>query len=166
MSERATRNPVVALRGEGRIDGPRTGKIVAFRHGRVRVTFEGCSQPQEARVSATLQNATLAAATRDGADVLLLFEDGDPGRPVVLAILRSDTPLVDDLLTAAPQPRSDVAALEGPRVVVQGQEEVVVRCGKASLTLRRDGQVMLRGVTVVSQAEQVQKIRGGKVQIN
>jgi len=43
---------------------------------------------------------------------------------------------------------------------------VVLRCGKASLTLRRDGKVLLRGVDVVSQADQVHKIRGGKVQIN
>jgi len=58
------------------------------------------------------------------------------------------------------------ARVDGRRVVVEGREEVTLRCGKASLTLRADGKVVLRGVNLVSQADQVHKIRGGKVQVN
>jgi 3-oxoacyl-[acyl-carrier-protein] synthase-1 len=67
-------------------------------------------------------------------------------------------------MSAAPAPR--IARLDCREVVLEGQEDVTLRCGRASLTLRRDGTITRKGVNVVSQAERVQKIRRGKVSIN
>jgi hypothetical protein len=58
------------------------------------------------------------------------------------------------------------AHVDGQRVVIEGRDEVVLRCGKASLTLRRNGQVLLRGINIRTEADEVHKIKGGKVQIN
>src|SRR5262249_26876794 len=142
------------------------GRVIAFERGETRVEHDGVSAPLVARIAASLDDATLAAAARDQREVLLLFEDGDPSRPIVVALLRSQTPVVDALLTD-PLPSIDkVARIDGKRVLIEGKEEVVLQCGNASLTLRRDGKAVLRGVNIVSQAEQVHKVRGGKVQIN
>ncbi len=167
MAARQKKAEVVALAREFRVEGTRLGRTVSFERGELRVDYDGNpSGPLAARISATLDDAALAAAARDRQDALLLFENGDPKRPVVVALLRSATPLVDALL-AGPLPQAEkMVRLDGKQVVLEGQEEVVLRCGRASLTLRRDGKVILRGVNVVTQAEQVQKIRGGKVQIN
>lgn len=166
MAQRERKDQVVQLSRQ-RLDGARIGRVVAFERGEVRVEHGGSpGKAVAARVSAALDDAALEAAAREGQEGVLLFEDGDPARPLLVALLRSATPLVDALLTA-PLPRaSPVARLDGRRVALEGEEEVVLRCGRASLTLRRDGRVILRGVNVVTQAEQVQKIRGGKVQIN
>jgi hypothetical protein len=150
-----------------RIDGPRTGHVVAFSAGELRVDYDGNSRgPLVARVTAALDDAALERAARDKAQALLLFERGDPACPVVVALLRSTTPLIDAAL-AGPLPSAEKAArVDGKRVEIEGRDEVVLRCGPSSLTLRADGSVVLRGVNIVTQADEVQKIRGGKVQVN
>jgi hypothetical protein len=141
--------------------------VVSVNGGEVTVDFDGNRHgPIPARVSAGLEEAALSRAAREKQGALLWFEEGDPARPVVIALLRSSTPLIDAAL-AEPLPEAEKAArVDGRRVLIEGREEVVLRCGKATLTLRRDGTVVLRGVTIVTQAEGVQRIRGGKVQIN
>jgi hypothetical protein len=156
---------LAGLDTDDRIEGPRVGRIVDVRDGDVKVALDG-REPVSARVSAAIDEAALERAAHERQEVLLLFEEADPRRPVLVSLLRSRTPLIDAAL-AGPLPAGEkVARVDGRRVEIEGREEVVLRCGKASLTLRRDGKVILRGVNVVSQAEQVQKIRGGKVQIN
>ncbi len=167
MAQRESKPGVAALAGESRVEGARIGRAVSFLGGELRVDYDGNPNgPLPARTSAALDDAALSTAARERQDALLLFENGDPARPVVVALLRSATPLVDAIISGPLSHAENVAHLDGRRVVLEGQEEVVLRCGRASLTLRRDGRVELRGVNVVTQAEQVQKIRGGKVQIN
>jgi hypothetical protein len=51
-------------------------------------------------------------------------------------------------------------------VLLQGKDELVLRCGEASLTLRRNGRVVLRGTYVESRSKGTNRIKGGSVQIN
>ena len=164
---RGKKADVVAFEPAARIEGPRVGRVVACIRGEVRVDFDGNRRgPLACRVSAAIDEPALAQAARERQDALLLFEDGDPARPVLVSLLRSATPLIDAVL-AGPLPAAQkTARVDGKRVELEGREEVVLRCGKASLTLRADGKVVLRGVNVVTQADAVQKIRGGKVEIN
>lgn len=165
MSSRARQAGVPRLEVAERIASSRVGRVVAFERGEPRVEWDGLAgAPRAARVSAALDDAALAAAALSRQPALLVFEDGDPERPIVLALLRSASPMLDALLGGAPARTS--ARVDGRRVVLRGEEEIVLECGEASLTLRRDGTVVLKGVNVVSQAKRVQKIRGGKVQIN
>jgi hypothetical protein len=163
-----SKNAEVEVLVESRVlEGARVGRVVDFIRGRVRVDYEGNpGGPLSARVSATLDDAALAAAARDNQEALLVFERADPSRPVLMALLRSEKPLLDVLLAGELPTEDKIVRVEERRVLIQGEEEIVLQCGKASLTLRRDGKVVLRGVNLVTQAEQVNKIRGGKVQIN
>lgn len=159
---------VLALGESGRVMGPKVGRIVSGGDGApLRVDYPGNRLgPLPARVAGALSEEALARAARDRDDALLLFEDGDSSLPIVVALLRSATPLVDAALAAALPSAPRIARADGRRVEIDGKEEVVLRCGRASLTLRADGTVLLRGVNIVTQAARVQKIRGGKVQIN
>lgn len=164
MSARERKAQPVTLAASERPGGARLGRVVAFSAGEVRVDFEGnAGGPVVARVAAGLDDAALSAAAREHREAALLFAGG---QPIVLALLRSTTPQLDAALSAPLPAGQKTARVDGRRVEIEGAEEVVLRCGKASLTLRRDGKVELRGVNVVSQAQQVQRIRGGKVQIN
>ena len=168
MTLPAPKRPKVERPAEASVrrTGATVGRVVAFERGEVRVTFPGTTHPVTARLFAGLDDATLEQAVRERAEAVLLFEEGDPLRPLLIGLLRSTAPLVDALL-AGPLPAAEkVARVDGKRVAIEGKEEVVLRCGKASLTLRRDGKVVLRGVNLISQADQVHKIRGGKVQVN
>jgi hypothetical protein len=50
--------------------------------------------------------------------------------------------------------------------VIEGRDEVVLRCGQGSITLRADGKIVIKGTQLVSRASDTNKIRGASVQIN
>jgi hypothetical protein len=145
---------------------PTVGRVVAVQGGEVIVEVNGVGQRLLARVSASLDFACLERAARERQEAVLIFERSDPARPIILALLRSTAPLVEAILDGPTAQTEKVVHVDAQRVVIDGKDEVVLRCGRASLTLRRDGKVILRGVNIVTHAERVQKIRGGKVQIN
>jgi hypothetical protein len=65
------------------------------------------------------------------------------------------------------QPSTTIEALvDGKRVTIEAQDEIVLRCGEASITLRRNGRIVIRGTYVETRARGVNRIRGGAVQIN
>lgn len=102
-----------------------------------------------------------------GQEVALLFEAGDAARPLVIGVLQyqpSPTPEGTDVEPAAARP-IEVEA-DGQRIVLTGKEEVVLRCGKASIQLSSDGTIRIRGTNVLSRASATNRIRGGNVQIN
>jgi hypothetical protein len=81
--------------------------------------------------------------------------------PVVVGVLREAS---DDDETAR-APRLD-AVVDGERIVLSGQKEVVLRCGKASIALTADGTVVIKGARLLSSAAGSHRIKGGSVQIN
>ena len=163
LRARSTVRPAEAVE---RIEGPVLGRVLEVSGAEIRVSYPGSPEPSlVARALSSVDEAALCRAAREKTPAVLLFEDGDPRRPLLLGVLRSATPLVDALVEGLPE-GSREARVDGRRVVVEGREEVTLRCGKASLTLRADGKVVLRGVNLVSQADQTHKIRGGKVQVN
>jgi hypothetical protein len=69
---------------------------------------------------------------------------------------------------AAGQPEMPVieADVDGRRVKVTARDEIVLECGLASVTLRRNGRVIIRGTYVETHSEGTNRIKGGQVQIN
>ena len=98
--------------------------------------------------------------------MVLLFDGGDARRPIIAGWLQpeSDTPRLDAALeiTLAGQRAVEV---DGRRVI-EGQEEVVLRCGEASITLCRDGKIVIRGINLESHAAGMNRLKGATVKIN
>ena len=150
----------IAVRGpRTRIDGVIVGRLIAFRDdGTVPlVTYEG--QPTSSALPA---RATLDLySSHIGRDVVLIFEEGDPYRPLVLGCLHdAHARTLPDQLGAV---EMDV---DGQRLVVSAKEQLVLRCGKASITLTCSGKVMFHGTYVSSRSTGVLRLKGGSVQIN
>ncbi len=93
--------------------------------------------------------------------VVLMFESGDPSRPIVMGVVRQAAgwPLAD------PPAQVDVDA-DGQRLVVSAKEQLVLRCGKASITLTKAGKVLIEGSYVLSRSTGVNRVKGGSVQLN
>jgi hypothetical protein len=58
------------------------------------------------------------------------------------------------------------AELDGERVLLTADREIVLRCGEASLTLTRAGKVLIRGTYVLSRSSGSNRIKGAAVEIN
>jgi hypothetical protein len=58
------------------------------------------------------------------------------------------------------------ARVDGQRITIEGRDEIVLRCGEASITLRRNGRLVIRGVYVEARARGTNRIKGGSVLIN
>lgn len=141
--------------------------------GAVVVDFEGNAMgPLAARSLVALDDATIRNALLSRQPVVLLFENGDPRLPIIAGLVPADpgAVLLGSLLqapaTAPAPPKPTEARVDGKRVVLEGDQEVVLRCGDASITLRRDGKVVLRGAYIETTATGLNRIRGGSVKIN
>ncbi len=141
-----------------RIDGVVIGVLIGFSDdGSPEVVFPG--NPKEDAIIAR----TTASLGRDdvGAEVALMFEQGDPGRPLIMGRLLH--PEID-LAERKAEPLN--AKIDDERVELTADREIVLRCGKASLTLTRAGKILLRGAYIFSRSTGVNKIKGGSVQLN
>ncbi len=67
---------------------------------------------------------------------------------------------------ARPQALVFEADVDGARVRICARDEVVIACGQASITLRRNGRVIIRGTHVETRAAGTNRIRGGQVRVN
>jgi hypothetical protein len=141
--------------------------------GAILVDFEGnAAGPLAARAVVALDEVTIRDALLSRQPVVLLFENGDPRLPIVVGLVPPEpgAVLLGALLNspaAVPTPaRPTEARVDGKRVVLEGEQEVVLRCGDASITLRRDGKLVLRGAYVETTATGLNRIRGGSVKIN
>jgi hypothetical protein len=110
----------------------------------------------------------LEAAAERRQHVVLLFDGGDPLRPIVVGFVVAAPAAAEPraLSEARGEALPDVAEVDGRRVCIEGQDEIVLRCGEASITLRRNGKIVLRGTYLESRSTGTNRVRGGSVQIN
>jgi hypothetical protein len=137
------------------IANPVVGTVAGIAEpGEVVVQFRGnpCAEPVSARVCRSV------VALQAGDSVLLVFENGDLSKPIVIDALR-ESPALAQLSPVSFE-------IDGERLVYTAQKEIVLRCGKASIQLLSDGSVRIRGTELLNRASGTNRIRGGNVQIN
>ena len=128
-----------------------------------------------------------------GRQVALLFADGNPQKPVIMGLIHSP---LDDMLESfeivaeegggaagnhesadkhkenpdenknPKLPQEDDIYLDGKRVVFEAKEEIVFKCGDASITLTKAGKILIRGKYLLNRSTGVNRIMGGSVQVN
>lgn len=160
---------VLKLDLKRQIEGMRVGTIVSIsEEGDILVDFPGNANHEvKARFTGSLNLNKLKAAASEGRDILLAFEKGDPALPIIIDTLHS---LLDEVTESTDvvleRGKPEDVLLDGRRVIFDAQEEIVLRCGKSSITLTKAGKVILRGAYLLSRSSGVNRIKGGSVQIN
>lgn len=140
------------------IAGVRVGTLVGMTdEGRTPlVMYPG--QPGSAALPA---RATLDLhGVHIGREVVLMFEEGDARRPIVLGCLTANPawPLE--------RPGQVEVDADGERLLVSAKNELVLRCGRASITLTKAGKVLIQGAYISSRSSGVNRMKGGSVQLN
>ena len=139
------------------------GRVVAIAaDGVASVDFDhNVAGPLPARSVVQIDSGVWASATARGVPlrVLLAFEGIDTSRPIIMG-------LVHDALLAAPSALPAVAIVDGRRVELAARDEIVLRCGRASIMLKADGTIRIAGGEVRSSASGRNRITGSTVSIN
>ena len=137
--------------------------------GRARVTYPGLvGPPIPARtVVCAPPSAAVNPTSLVDLPVLLSFEQADASRPIIVGFVR------DSLLPGAEQAdassRGDSdgdVTVDGDRIVFEAQREIVLRCGKSTIELKRDGKVKVRGTDVLSRSSGPNRVRGASIKLN
>lgn len=100
------------------------------------------------------------AKTDVGREALVVFETGETRVPFIVGLLWQQGQ------NHPAQGNPIEAKVDGEQVVIEGKQEIVLKCGKASLTLTKAGKVLIRGTYLLSRSSGVNRVKGGSVQIN
>lgn len=113
--------------------------------------------------------------------VLLVFENSDIRKPIIAGIINNIvfTPKVDlvdevrtnknekhDVTGVSSKSESVDAVIDGKKIVFNANEEILLRCGKSSILLRKDGKIVIKGSNLISRSSSTNKIKGSSVSIN
>jgi hypothetical protein len=142
-----------------RIEGAVMGTLIGFREdGSVPlVVFPG----QPGSVAASAGTTVDVHGSHIGRQVVLVFVGGDPRQPLIVGVLRTGRSW------SANEPAREIEVdADGERLMVSAKEQLVLRCGKASITLTKAGKVLIEGAYVSNRSSGVMRIKGGAVQIN
>jgi Domain of unknown function (DUF6484) len=151
------------------IQGIRVGKIVKIdERGQVFIDYADNQQgPIVARFTRSVDIESLRYAENNHVKILLAFENNDPKLPIIVDMISS---LIDNIADDNNAPieieKPDDIFVDGKRVTFDAKEEIVLRCGKASITLTKAGKVLIRGAYLLSRSSGVNRIKGGSVQLN
>ena len=135
--------------------------------GTIIVDYPGNSLgPLPARFISGLGRLDPTALVKD-VPVLLVFENTDARQPIVVGIIQDTLPQDKTFELEIPDRAGhrDVY-LDKKKVVLEAQEQIELRCGKCSVTLTKQGKIIIKGVEIVSRAAKSNKIKGASVSIN
>jgi hypothetical protein len=167
MSERTqmVRSNVVPLRG-GATPSFVVGHLVELTAaGDVWVDFDG--NPLGPMRSAVLNSVIDAVSLlQTGAAIAVTFEGGDRTKPLLLGVIAGAVTPTARQPTKSSHLQPGARVVDGRTILFDAGEELVLRCGGASITLTASGRIVIKGTDLVSRASGVNKIKGGQVNVN
>jgi hypothetical protein len=146
---------------------PCVASVLGFEtRGRVLVAIPGLDQVMTARRLKGIGRAELMDPGGLGQEVLVVFEGGSPERPIIVGVLESEAGEVDGGIEGIAGREREPATPRHEKVLIEALAELVLKCGAGSITLRRDGKIILRGTHLLARASGPVRIKGGHVEIN
>ncbi len=134
--ERLLRATVVAIRGDGTI------------------VVSGVPGGSEYPCDLLATSAAPGLPFESGDLVLVWSPEDDAERPVILGRVESACPPASE--------SCDTPA----ELVLEAKDNLTLKCGEGSITIRADGKILIKGKDLVSRAQRTNRIKGGAVSIN
>ncbi len=144
------------------LDGVVIGMVMGLDPDRsVLVVFPG--NPSDTAIPARTTQPMSSADI--GCEVALMFEAGNPAAPIIVGrLLRPAEPSEIEEMEQVPT----TVQIDGGEetTLVTGKEMIVLRCGRASISLTKAGKILLRGTYISSRSSGMNRIKGGSVHLN
>ncbi len=152
-----------------KISGIRIGKISDISdQGQVFVDFPGNRfGTLSARFAGLLEPKLRKIFENADHKVLLVFEGDNPKSPIIIdTICNSIVDAPEKESVAFQMDEAKNVYIDGKRFTFDAKEQIVLRCGKSSITLTRAGKLLLNGAYLLNRSSGVNRIKGASVQIN
>ncbi|MBV6471046.1 hypothetical protein FBQ96_04490 [Nitrospirales bacterium NOB] len=152
---------------EARFMFPCIGHVAGWNDsGEILVDYEG-RRNMPVRIVSGVMGSDPAERRTKGQGVLLVFEGGDPDHPIIVGVLEDRLERMASMVVTSDEPeKPKEMVIDGERLIIEGREEIVLRCGSGSMTLRKDGKIVIRGTHILSRSSGPHRIQGGSVSIN
>ena len=147
----------------------KVGKIIRIdENGKVIVDFAGNTRgPLSARFTDTIGHKLMHLIHASAPEVILIFENNDLELPIIIDTISSlleEIAKSEDINLEVDKPKE--VTVDGERITFDAKEQIVIKCGKSSITLTRAGKILIRGAYLLNSSSGVNRIKGGSVQIN
>lgn len=155
ISETVFSNPIL---------NPIIGSLAGLnQNGDVLIEFTG-HEPTVAKLIANVNRVDVNQKAK-GCQVLLVFENGDPKRPIIVGLMEDR---LDSILSfeIREQKETREVNIDKKRVVIQAEKEILLKCGKGSILIRADGRIIIKGTDVLSRSSGSNRIKGASVSLN
>lgn len=159
----------VAVEASRPISYPVVGKIAAAkRNGEILVEFDD-GGPVPARLLSSVNRRELSNPESVGREVLLMFDRGLRTRPIIVGQLEN---IIGEMVSLEIEPgeketdQPKDAFVDQDRIVLNARKEILLRCGDGSITLHKDGKIVVLGTNLISRSRGPHKIKGASVSIN
>lgn len=129
----------------------------------VRATYKGTTHRLIATPAVRVTRESL------GRQAVIMFAGGSIQSPVLLGFVHSPLDMALEEFTGEAEQEASgpmEAEVDGEKTVIEGKQQIVLRCGAASITLTESGKIVLRGEHLVSRSSGVNRILGASIQMN
>src|SRR5271157_1975774 len=153
-------NAILANRNGSLAPGPTIGRLVGFsKSGECLVDYEanGSRGPVVARTVVPLRDQDR------GKEVVLLFECGEFGNPIVMGIVLTSCQPEGDLDAGKDRAQTLRVEVDGESIELSADSQIVLRCGEASITLTKAGKILINGTYLLSRSSGLNRIKGGSI---
>lgn len=149
------------------VDQPYVRRVITVSDdGEVFIDGAGIDQSQlRARISVGVHQGWENSLLRPGNSVLVINEDGDPKRPIIIGSIVEKLDFEPSLKKSSVKEHKAIH-FKGKQITFESSGQVIIKCGNSTITMKNDGEIVLRGKKIVSRAAQSNKIKGAAVKIN
>jgi hypothetical protein len=155
------------------------GKVTSISdHGNPLIAYNEATHisPIEALTTVPLNDSSI------GKDVAISFAQNQGGTPIVMGVIRR---ILDDVISQQENTKPIAAVTDDentnllsaenskPEITVDGNklelsaaDEITLRCGKSSITLNKNGKILIKGEHILNRTAGSYKIKSGSIQLN